>query len=90
MIDFKAAVKAALAFLAEAFPNEEVRGVRLEEIDLSPDEKFWYVTVSYLREASSPSELARAVSGFDVREYKVIAIRADDGRVQSMKIRQLV
>jgi len=90
MIDFKTAVKAALAFLAEAYPNENLRDLRLEEIDLSADEKFWYVTVSYSREASSPSELAKTMGSFAVREYKVIAVRSDDGRVQSMKIRQLV
>jgi len=90
MIEFKTAVKTAIEFLAEAYPNENLRDLRLEEIELSANEEFWYITVSYAGDASSLSGLARAIAGPPDREYKVIAVRSEDGRVQSMKIRQLV
>ncbi len=89
MIDFKTAVHAALAFLAQAYPNANLRDFWLEEIELSPDEQFWYVTVSFARPDASTLGAVKALTGHTDRDYKVIAVRSDDSRVQSMKIRQL-
>ena len=93
MIDFKTAVKKALEFLADVYANESLLDVRLEEIELSEDERFWNITLSYRggtrHPATSALAMAEVVTG-PPREYKVIAVRSLDGEVQSMKIRELV
>jgi len=92
-IDFKTAVKKALDFLAGVYADEDLRDVRLEEIELSEDDKFWNITLSYRRyapPASSVSGATELIAGAPPREYKVIAVRLWNGEVRSMKIRQPV
>jgi len=89
MIDFKAAIKKAIEFLDAVHANQNLRDVRLEEIELSEDDRFWNITLSY-RRGMPPSGLAGALAGETPREYKVLAVRSVDGEVRSMKIRQLV
>jgi len=93
MIDVKQAVRAAADFVAETFSDEQVLAARLEEVELAEDEKTWFITLSFLRQRKSSSGLAAAVpdvGGRMDREYKILAVDAENGRVRSMKIRQLV
>lgn len=94
MIDVKQAVAGGASFLANTFADEEIRDVRLEEVELSEDERLWHITLSFLRKQGATSDLSKALEAMSPlkqweRDYKVLAIRAEDGRVQSMKIRQL-
>jgi hypothetical protein len=96
MIDVKQAVANAVKFLTDMFAGEPIMDVRLEEVELSEDGQYWYITLSMLRKPGesgripSVAESLQSFIGRMDREYKVLAVRAQDGQVQSMKIRQLV
>ena len=83
MIDVKRAVSIAIRFVDEVLAEQKLIDARLEEVELSNDEKLWYVTLSFLRE---PKGLAEAIQ--PTREYKTVTIQSADGKVQSMKIRE--
>ena len=91
MVDVKQAVANALKFLVYMYGEQKVLSPRLEEVELSEDGNVWYVTVSFLTEATA-SELVEALSGSSRldRQYKILTVWANDGNVRSMKIRQLV
>lgn len=96
MIDVKAAVAKAMAYLGELYDTSKFREILLEEVEKSPDDKFWLVTLGYSRplEAASTDLLKAIAPAFGVstkytREYKVFAIDANNGEVRSMKIREL-
>jgi hypothetical protein len=87
MIDVKTAVQRAMDYAKEIFttpvpglsvPSLSLPSLLLEEVELSDDEKFWYVTL-----------------GWDVdrlgtrRIYKIFKVRAEDGKVISVKIRTM-
>jgi malate synthase len=98
MIEVKEAVQAAMRYTAELFAQEGVSDIRLEEVELSEDSATWHVTLSFLRKhkASSVSpaleELLHAGTVFGPqmdRDFKVLSVRADNGVVTAVKIRQL-
>ncbi len=78
MIGVKEAVKIASEFLSGIF--EEIYDLRLEEVELSDKEDFWYITLSF-KLRTDPAALTGA------RQYKKVKINADTGQVQSVKIR---
>jgi hypothetical protein len=98
MIDVKTAVKNAILFLADLLAEQNVHDVRLEEVELSEDEKVWFITLSYLRRSAEGEGTvigkmlaAGELMGARVeREYKVFAVDSVTGEVRSMKMRQLV
>lgn len=77
MIDVKLAVNNVVAFLKH-LPAATVIDERLEEVELTDDEKHWLITLSY-RDSHLTSE----------RSYKKFTIDAETGEVQSMKIRSV-
>lgn len=84
MIDVTQAVKAASRHAQERYGPKETIDLRLEEVELSKDDRYWLVTLGLI-----PS-LARAAGGTvgeDDREYKLIRVDARTGRVLSMEIR---
>jgi hypothetical protein len=86
MITVKEAVKIACEFLIEVLEDEQVKEIRLEEVELAEDGRFWEVTLSFVARATP---LAEELGIFCGREYKVVTVWAEDGNVRSMKIRQL-
>jgi hypothetical protein len=77
--------------------SNQVQDLRLEEVELSEDKKFWFVTLGFERPVvqrkNSLSELMPAPAlppdyKYE-REYKIFKIDAETGEVQSMKIREL-
>ena len=94
--DVKAAVRSAYQYIREFqdLMGAGLDDLRLEEVELSEDEKTWLVTLGYdvpikrksaLDEAMQPLNASR---GFQ-REYKLFSINALTGKVESMKIRQV-
>jgi hypothetical protein len=85
-LDVKAAAATAVTYLKELYSDEELKNIRLEEVWLSDDEKYWYVTVSY----DSPTSTRDPLAGLrqPEREYKLFKVRVEDGRVMEMKMRQ--
>jgi hypothetical protein len=77
MMDVKDAVKVAENYMDSLY-SDSVRGLLLEEVELSDDEQFWCVTLSWDVDILGTQ-----------RTYKVFKIRANDGTVVSMKMRTL-
>jgi len=89
MIDAKQAVKKAVTYLNEMFDTTEFRDVFPEEVELIDDDRFWDVTIGFLRRQVSTSEgpmasLVGPTDGFK-REVRVFRIDAETGNVRSMK-----
>lgn len=85
MIDVKKAADVAAAFLGELYSSADPDTLRLEEVELTEEERYWLITLSF-REGVEE----RRWLGLDTdRQYKVFKIDAETGKVQSMKIRQL-
>jgi len=89
MIDAKQAMKKAVTYLNDMFDATEFRDVFPEEVELTDDDRFWDVTIGFLRRQVSTSEgpmasLVGPTEGFK-REVRVFRIDAETGTVRSMK-----
>jgi hypothetical protein len=84
MIPIKEAFRAATEFAQELYGTERVV-VTLEEVEHSPDERDWLITLGFANRAMNPLvELA----GANVRrDYKIFRVDGETGEVRSMKIR---
>jgi hypothetical protein len=76
MVDVKEAAKTASDYLAGLYSLDAWDDLRLEEVELTEDEKYWLITLSYQDKKMIPR-----------RQYKIFKINAETGKVQSMKIR---
>jgi hypothetical protein len=94
--DAKEAVKQAVDYVKFIFSEDGIREPRLEEIELTNDDRVWQVTVSFVRPANNP--LAAAIGGGELakmfpppgkREDKVIQVDSHSGQVRAMKMREL-
>ena len=83
MIDVKTAVSSAISFMDEVYEPKGVKNPRLEEVELSDDNRYWYVTISI---EVAPKSSFEAVSGVKGRDFKVFKVGADDGKVDSMRV----
>ena len=89
----KKAVEAAIKCFGDVLP---ATGIRLEEIELSTDERFWNITLSGLLPAAKDLPPGTAPTMADVfknsheRVYKIFVVEDQGCRVKSMKIRSLV
>ncbi|MDY6781174.1 MAG: hypothetical protein SW833_01235 [Cyanobacteriota bacterium] len=67
--------------------------IRLEEVELTEDRKFWWVTLSFASlEPESQQNPLRGVVNFSPkleRMYKLFKVNSETGEVESMKIREL-
>jgi len=88
-IDVKKAAKAAAEYFTELFPDTKYSDLLLEEVELSKDEKYWLITLSYASEPPPPppSGLDKLFSRSS-RKYKLFKIDAATGKVEAMKIRR--
>jgi hypothetical protein len=88
------AVRESLKAFASVFGEAAQTDLRLEEVALSEDESLWVTTVSYpnpdLTDVTvsppAPNSLAALFSSATPKRlYKVIRLRADDGRFLGIK-----
>ena len=94
MIDVKKAVEVAYDFILKLPKVGKVDPITLEEVELTDDERYWLITLglyrSVLPTTTGPIEtFADRVLAKREREYKVVKIHTDSGKVQSMKIRDV-
>jgi len=92
MIDVKEAVKIATDYLRQLYEPTELQDILLEEVALSDDEKYWYVTLGFSRPVPSTDPMRVLTESIlnqkkYRREYKVFQIDSATGQVRSMKIR---
>ncbi len=98
MINVKEAVKVAHNYTRELYKDYgvgEVDPITLEEVELTDDERFWLIKLGMYRSelpatTTNPIEtIAGTLLAKREREYKIVKIHADSGKVLSMKIREI-
>ncbi len=92
MIDVKQAAQTAMEYSGQLFGNILNR-LQLEEVELSDDEKHWFITIGYDVPASpAQTALENIVQGLKPRgaerKYKVVDVDAESGKVKAVKMRQ--
>ena len=92
MIDVKEAAKSAAEYFADLYPSDTYTDLQLEEVELTEDEKYWLITLSYKKteEPREPTQFEKILN-LPVsmgREYKHFKIAADNGKVYAMKRRK--
>ncbi|NEQ36783.1 MAG: hypothetical protein F6K40_11040 [Okeania sp. SIO3I5] len=87
-IDVRGALLAAKKYLQSlrGLLEYEIKDLRLEEVELSEDRKYWLITLGFL--TITPGEEESFFSKKE-RDYKVFKINAETSEVESMKIREL-
>ncbi len=83
MIGVRQAVAAAREFAGVLMDDDRLAGITLEEVELSPDERHWLVTLGFPAATGRFGQFAMGAS----RDYKVFKVDAGSGSVGSMKIR---
>ena len=94
MIDMKQAVQIAQDFCRTLYGPDQLADFLLEEVELTDDEKFWLVTISF---NLKPGENARQAAGSGVSSqtralehvFKTMKVDASSGRALSLKIKKL-
>ncbi len=89
MIDAKLAVQQAMQAMGELYQAEQTPQLTLEEIELSQDERYWRVTLSFARAATRKSAIEAMTGQEGVPIYKVLEIDVETGHVHSMKSRKM-
>ena len=87
-INVPSAVLAAKNYLQslQGLLEYQIKDLRLEEVELSEDRKYWLITLGFI--TITPGEEESFFSKKD-RDYKVFKINAETSEVESMKIREL-
>ncbi len=89
MIDVKEAVKIAINYANEIFPDEKFDKISLEEVELDDKRPFWYVTLGMGKFVQdSPFDIMSGKGAKLVVKYKVFKIHRETGQVHSMKMRE--
>lgn len=92
MIDVQKAVLAAQDYFnsLQDFMSQngtvDIQDLRLEEVELSEDKHYWFITFGYNLAKPEPKYVLIA-SGKSDRIYKIFKINSETSEVESMKIR---
>ncbi len=84
VVDVKKAVELARGYLSDVLQVPTAQ-LLLEEVELSEDQQFWLITLSYPEPITSPAQLIVGQN----RAYKVVKLHSDTGEFVSVKIRTL-
>jgi len=85
MISNKEAAQKAIEYLVNFY--RDTKNLLLEEVDVSEDNKFWLITLSF--DSTIPQSALDIAIGKKSRDYKIFEIDKMTGEVKSMKIREL-
>jgi hypothetical protein len=86
MIDVRQAAQSASNFIVSLYAGQSLSDVRLEEVEVSDDDKYWLITLSFLAQSPGYGVLNLPVLK---RQYKILKVDRQTGDVLSMKIREL-
>jgi len=94
MLDVKEVVGKASLFVSNVFGEEEVRNISLEEVKISEDEQFWFITLGLYVPNKNPARkhlgmTLASISEPYLKQYKIFKIESETGKVVSMKIREV-
>jgi len=85
MVDVKEASKLAIKYFASLY-EDKYCNLNLEEVEISEDGKYWYITLGYDIAMSFSDALPLKKIG---REFKRFKIDIETGKVLSMQIRKI-
>lgn len=84
MLSVRDAAKSALNFYKDIYPD--INGELIEEVELDENQHYWFITLSFPI-GYEPTSLTNILQPKIERKYKVFKIDAQNGKVESMKIR---
>ena len=87
MIDVNEASLKAIDYLIALYPDNDLGKILFEEAELTDDDKFWLITLSY-KSPVAAGGVGQSVFVGD-RSYKVFKILAETGEIRSIKNRTL-
>ena len=88
-MEVKTAVALAKNYVAELFGDEPITDIGLEEVDRDDGQAVWLITIGFNGMPSSVSALGALIAGkAGARVFRVVRL-ADDGRVLSVRRRDL-
>ena len=82
MIDVSHAVSTAKNYLESVFASEGYRNIRLEEVVLSDDDRFWLITFGLDRSDLGGTRW--------LKDYKIVKVDAESGQARGIQIREMV
>jgi hypothetical protein len=86
IIEVSEAAQAAIAYANKLFPPSVRSEVTLEEVELSDDEKYWFITLGL---NTTDQNVAKWALGPPKTKYKRFKVDARTGRVVAMTIRAI-
>jgi hypothetical protein len=89
MLTVKEAVDAAEKWVRNLYPASALKQLRLEEVELSSDERIWRVTLGWAEPGVPENGLAAALGRNVPRVYKRVEVDAETGTVRAMRIREV-
>jgi hypothetical protein len=95
MVDVRTAVDTATAHFSDLMGKERISDIRVEEAELSAQERHWKITLSALERRDPNSERSSTETDLEAHGYKaapsrvnrVFTISSDTGELVSMKLR---
>jgi hypothetical protein len=90
MLDVKEAVTVAFQYVEDLFSQDGIVNLGLEEVEYDPHEDAWAVTVGFSRPWDLPARNGALIPvnpPTPRRDYKVVRVDANTGRVESVKNR---
>ena len=90
IMDVKQAVRTAKEHVVELFADEPIGNAGLEEVEFDDLDKVWAITIGFSRlwdDRSDDNVIVRALSS--ERDFKIVRIEDETGRVQSLKHRHV-
>ena len=82
-MDLRKATELSVQYLQSFFPTAE--RIQLEEVDITDDDRYWNITLSYEAEEMGQGYLVLG----KVRKYKIFKVDTYTGEIRSMKIRDM-
>jgi hypothetical protein len=87
-MDVREAVAAAKKNLGEIFSEEAISNLGLEEVEFDEPSRAWSVTLGFSRPWDLVKGVVAVMSSLQRREYKVVRIADDTGKLLSIKNRE--
>ena len=89
-MDVKEAVKTAKEYLTDLYDGEQITNVGLEEVVFEDGSNSWKITIGFSRPWDHKNALvATLADARSLRSYKVLSIKDDSGKVESLTDRVL-
>lgn len=91
-MEVKDAVKAAKAYISDLLAEEGMINLGLEEIEYDDSQSVWDVTLGFSRPWNTLRGPLSTITGESSsrRAYRVVRVRDSDGRVLSVKKREIL